>query len=62
MIQGEISIHSALEAASSVQRKTDKNDFDGCPWWSPFGVDTVVISGAIDTLIKLFHLSPQGKG
>jgi sugar porter (SP) family MFS transporter len=27
-----------------------------------FGFDTVVISGAIDALVKLYHLSPQGKG
>jgi sugar porter (SP) family MFS transporter len=27
-----------------------------------FGFDTVVISGAIDTLVRLYHLSPQGKG
>lgn len=27
-----------------------------------FGFDTVVISGAIDSLVKLYHLSPQGKG
>ena len=27
-----------------------------------FGFDTVVISGAIDALVRLYHLSPQGKG
>jgi sugar porter (SP) family MFS transporter len=27
-----------------------------------FGFDTVVISGAIDPLVHLYHLSPQGKG
>ncbi len=27
-----------------------------------FGFDTVVISGAIDALTRLYHLSPQGKG
>src|SRR5215472_3369158 len=27
-----------------------------------FGFDTVVISGAIDALVKLYHLSPEGKG
>jgi len=27
-----------------------------------FGFDTVVISGAIDALVKLYNLSPQGKG
>jgi sugar porter (SP) family MFS transporter len=27
-----------------------------------FGFDTVVISGAIDSLVKLYNLSPQGKG
>ena len=27
-----------------------------------FGFDTVVISGAIDALVQLYHLSPQGKG
>lgn len=27
-----------------------------------FGFDTVVISGAIDALVKLYHLSPQAKG
>lgn len=27
-----------------------------------FGFDTVVISGAIDALSRLYHLSPQGKG
>jgi sugar porter (SP) family MFS transporter len=27
-----------------------------------FGFDTVVISGAIDALVKLYHLSPQGMG
>ncbi len=27
-----------------------------------FGFDTVVISGAIDALVKLYQLSPQGKG
>lgn len=27
-----------------------------------FGFDTVVISGAIDALVKLYHLSPSGKG
>ncbi len=27
-----------------------------------FGFDTVVISGAIDSLVKLYHLSAQGKG
>jgi MFS transporter, SP family, arabinose:H+ symporter len=27
-----------------------------------FGFDTVVISGAIDALVKLYHLSPQNKG
>jgi sugar porter (SP) family MFS transporter len=27
-----------------------------------FGFDTVVISGAIDALVKLYSLSPQGKG
>src|SRR5579863_8354314 len=27
-----------------------------------FGFDTVVISGAIDALVKLYGLSPQGKG
>jgi sugar porter (SP) family MFS transporter len=27
-----------------------------------FGFDTVVISGAIDALVKLYHLSPQSKG
>ena len=27
-----------------------------------FGFDTVVISGAIDALVRLYHLTPQGKG
>ena len=27
-----------------------------------FGFDTVVISGAIDSLVRLYNLSPQGKG
>jgi SP family arabinose:H+ symporter-like MFS transporter len=27
-----------------------------------FGFDTVVISGAIDALVRLYHLSPEGKG
>ena len=27
-----------------------------------FGFDTVVISGAIDSVVKLYNLSPQGKG
>ena len=27
-----------------------------------FGFDTVVISGAIDALVRLYHLSPQGTG
>lgn len=27
-----------------------------------FGFDTVVISGAIDALVRLYHLSPSGKG
>ncbi|MGD0736110.1 MAG: sugar porter family MFS transporter [Terracidiphilus sp.] len=27
-----------------------------------FGFDTVVISGAIDALVRIYHLSPQGKG
>jgi SP family arabinose:H+ symporter-like MFS transporter len=27
-----------------------------------FGFDTVVIAGAIDALVKLYHLSPQNKG
>ncbi len=27
-----------------------------------FGFDTVVISGAIDALVRLYHLSPQNKG
>lgn len=27
-----------------------------------FGFDTVVISGAIDSLVRLYHLSPQNKG
>jgi len=27
-----------------------------------FGFDTVVVSGAIDALVKLYNLSPQGKG
>jgi len=27
-----------------------------------FGFDTVVIAGAIDALVKLYHLSPQDKG
>jgi MFS transporter, SP family, arabinose:H+ symporter len=27
-----------------------------------FGFDTVVISGVIDALVRLYHLSPQGKG
>ena len=27
-----------------------------------FGFDTVVISGAIDALVRLYNLSPQGKG
>ncbi len=27
-----------------------------------FGFDTVVISGAIDALVRLYHLSPQAKG
>jgi sugar porter (SP) family MFS transporter len=27
-----------------------------------FGFDTVVISGAIDPLVRLYHLTPQGKG
>ena len=27
-----------------------------------FGFDTVVISGAIDALVRLYHLNPQGKG
>lgn len=27
-----------------------------------FGFDTVVISGAIDSLVSLYHLSPSGKG
>ncbi|HEY1768435.1 MAG TPA: sugar porter family MFS transporter [Terracidiphilus sp.] len=27
-----------------------------------FGFDTVVISGAIDSLVRLYHLSPQAKG
>src|SRR6516162_5196812 len=27
-----------------------------------FGFDTVVISGAIDALVNLYHLSPQNKG
>ncbi len=27
-----------------------------------FGFDTVVISGAIDALVNLYHLTPQGKG
>ncbi len=27
-----------------------------------FGFDTVVISGAIDALVRLYGLSPQGKG
>jgi len=27
-----------------------------------FGLDTVVISGAIDALVHLYHLSPRDKG
>ena len=27
-----------------------------------FGFDTIVISGAIDALVRIYHLSPQGKG
>src|SRR5260370_26744099 len=27
-----------------------------------FGFDTVVISGAIDALVRLYNLSPEGKG
>ena len=69
MIEGEETRHSAsmyvaIEEPYTMRPNLNlmKATLSGALGGLLFGFDTVVIAGAIDALVNLYHLNPQEKG